>query len=86
MCFLHKKIMFGNNPIGTFDCYSPHFNHTHTDDEVISWYQSEGFADACVVNNELCCPEYTPEVNDILRRENGKHGGFLLMKGRRGQG
>lgn len=81
MLFLHKRIMFGNNPIGVFDCYSPRFNHTHSDEEVISWFRSEGFDNVQIVNNELWDPRFSTEDNKKLRRENGKHGGFLLIKG-----
>lgn len=81
MRYLHRRIMFGNNPIGTFDCYSPRFNHTHTDEEVLGWYESEGFPGAKVVNKELYDPNFSEEDNAYLRKENGKHGGFLLIKG-----
>ena len=83
MRFFHKKIMFGNNPLGTFDCYSPRFNHTHTDEEVISWYKSEGFDEVQVINNELYDPNLSREDNEFLQKDNGKHGGFLLVKGKK---
>lgn len=83
MRLLHKLFMYGQNPIGVFDAYSPRFNHTHTDEEVLAWYREEGFVDAGVVNKTYDAPGLSRFQNAFRRWENGKHGGALLMRGKK---
>jgi SAM-dependent methyltransferase len=35
---------------GLFDAYSPRYNHTHSRDEVVSWFEQAGFEDVTVVD------------------------------------
>ena len=35
---------------GLFDAYSPRYNHTHSRDEVVGWFEQAGFEDVTVVD------------------------------------
>ena len=35
---------------GLFDAYSPRYNHTHTENEVVSWFEQAGFGEIAVVD------------------------------------
>lgn len=36
---------------GLFDAYSPRWNHLHTDDEVVGWFEGAGFEDVTVLSS-----------------------------------
>jgi len=69
---LNLLIMLSNTPEGSFDTYSPKYNHRHTFDEVKSWYEEADFTDVRSLTQSPA----------VMNTKSG-YGGALWMVGRK---